>query len=121
MHVCRLPPNTTDRLQPMDITVNKPIKDFLWRKFDEWWYSQKVLDQLDGHDMDELDDVDIAPIDLSLATLKEVNGPWIEEAIEYIHDNPQIVVNGFRKSGIASAIDSMIFHTDDAESYSSNG
>ena len=29
VHVCLLPPNTTDRLQPMDVSVNKPAKDIL--------------------------------------------------------------------------------------------
>ena len=35
IHVCLLPANTTNRLQPMDISVNKPAKDFLRRKFDD--------------------------------------------------------------------------------------
>ena len=29
IHACLLPPNTTDRLQPLDLTVNKPTKEFL--------------------------------------------------------------------------------------------
>ena len=29
LHVCLLPANTTDLLQPMDISVNKPAKSFL--------------------------------------------------------------------------------------------
>ena len=29
IHTCLLPPNTTDKLQPMDLSVNKPAKDFL--------------------------------------------------------------------------------------------
>ena len=28
IHVCMLPPNTTDRLQPMDISINRPGNHF---------------------------------------------------------------------------------------------
>ena len=37
IHVCMLPPNTTDRLQPMDISINRPGKSFLKAKFEEWY------------------------------------------------------------------------------------
>ena len=37
IHVVLLPANTTDRLQPMDISVNKPAKDFLRKKFQNWY------------------------------------------------------------------------------------
>ena len=42
IHVCLLPPNTTDRLQSMDISVNKPAKDHLKKQFNEW-YTQQLL------------------------------------------------------------------------------
>ena len=45
--VCYIPPNTTDKLQPMDLTVNKPAKDFLKQKFQEW-YPDQILKQLDS-------------------------------------------------------------------------
>ena len=48
IHVCLLPPNTMDVLQPLDISVNKPAKDFLRDKFQEW-YAEKVMDQIDAN------------------------------------------------------------------------
>ena len=42
IHVCLIPANTTDLLQPLDIAVNKPAKDFLKRKFEQW-YSEQVM------------------------------------------------------------------------------
>ena len=45
VHSVRLPANCTDRLQPMDKSVNKAAKDFIRQKFNEW-YSEKVAEQL---------------------------------------------------------------------------
>ena len=42
LHVCLLPANTTDLLQPMDISVNKPAKSFLRKQFAEW-YSEQLI------------------------------------------------------------------------------
>ena len=41
-HVVLLLPNTTDLLQPMDLSVNKPMKNFF-----EEWYSGEVMKQLE--------------------------------------------------------------------------
>ena len=85
IHVCLLPPNTTDVLQPLDISVNKPAKDFLRDKFQEW-YAEKVMDQIDANA--DPDDVDIDPICLSMPVLKELGAKWMVEMSEYISDNP---------------------------------
>ena len=37
IHTCLMPPNSTDRLQPMDVAVNKPAKAFLKQKFQMWY------------------------------------------------------------------------------------
>jgi hypothetical protein len=104
VHVCTLPPNTTDLLQPMDISVNKPAKDYLRAHFDEW-YSQEVMKQLDGRELEDLEDVDIQPINLSMPVMKEVSAGWLVDMAEGISDNPQLIVNGFLRSGITGAFD----------------
>ena len=35
IHVILIPPNCTDRLQPLDLSVNESVKDFLKRQFEE--------------------------------------------------------------------------------------
>lgn len=102
IQVCLLPPNTTDLLQPMDIAVNKPAKDFLKRKF-EHWYSEKVTSQLQG--VYDIESAEIQPIDLSMAVVKELSAHWLVEMAEYIAANPKFIVSGFHRSGIASALD----------------
>ena len=96
IHHCLLPPNTTDRLQPMNLTVNKPIKCFLKQKFEEW-YSSEVMKQLQGKD---LDTVELEPISLNLPCLKELGAQWLVEAAKYMSANPQMIVSGFVKAGI---------------------
>ena len=41
IQVVKIPANCTDRLQPMDLSINKPVKDFLRNKFQKW-YAKKV-------------------------------------------------------------------------------
>ena len=102
-----LPPNTTDRLQPMDISVNKPAKEYLKKEFEDW-YSEQVMQQLDGKDMDDLESTEIQPINLGMPILKEVSAKWLDRMAEYITSNPQFIVNGFIRSGISSAIDGIV-------------
>ena len=101
IHVCLLPPNTTDLLQPMDISVNKPAKDFLKREFEQW-YAEQVMRQLKGQDIDS---AGLQEINLGLPVLKEVAAKWLVNTAEYITENPQFIVNDFIRSGIAGALD----------------
>jgi len=41
IYVVLIPPNCTNRLQPLDLSVNKPEKDILYNKF-QTWYMQRV-------------------------------------------------------------------------------
>ena len=41
IYVVKIPPNCTDRLQPMDLAINRSAKKFLRKKF-HVWYSEQV-------------------------------------------------------------------------------
>lgn len=66
--VALLPANTTDLLQPLDIAVNKPAKNYLRQQFQDW-YLKQISDQLEGQDMVN---AILQPIDLSLPSMKEL-------------------------------------------------
>ena len=47
INIVLIPPNCTDRLQPLDVSVNKSVKEFLRQKFHSW-YAESVSTQLNG-------------------------------------------------------------------------
>lgn len=59
-----IPPNCTDLLQPMDLSINKIAKSFLKNEF-EIWYAAQVCDQLSGSA-----DINEVKVDLSLTRMK---------------------------------------------------
>lgn len=94
---CYIPPNCTDRLQPMDLSVNKAVKNHMREKF-ESWYADQVASAITGSD-----DSDIEPIKYPLPVMRELGAQWLASMHEYISDNPTIIVNGFLKAGILQA------------------
>jgi len=45
IYVVKIPPNCTDWLQPMDLSVNRSVKEYLRTKF-RVWYSEQVQQKL---------------------------------------------------------------------------
>ena len=73
-----LPPNCTDCLQPLDVSVNKPAKDFLKSKFQEW-YALQIVQQLEkGTAPDKLQ-----PVDMPLSTMKPLCAQWVVAMYDY--------------------------------------
>ena len=92
INVIIIPANCTDRLQPLDLTVNKSVKDFLQKEFRKW-YADQVCSQLDENR--------IELIDLRLTSIKSLGAKWMNNAFDYIKSKPKIIKNGFSNAGIS--------------------
>ena len=93
--VVNIPANCTNKLQPMDLSVNKSLKEFLKKQFGDW-YSQMVFK--------ELEESRRVPVDLRLSEMKPLNATWLKEAHKYLKNNPSIITNGFKASGITGVL-----------------
>ena len=92
IHVVKVPANCTDRLQPMDLSVNKPVKEFMRSKFGQWYAGEveKQLDQGAEH----------TSIDLRTSVMKPLGAHWLVSLHDYLQENNSIIKNGFKAAGI---------------------
>ena len=92
IHLVVVPSNCTDRLQPLDVSVNKAVKESLRRQFNDW-YSTQVSKHMDGT-------ITQPSVDLSLSVIKPLGAVWLMNTFAYIKANPSIITNGFKGAGI---------------------
>ena len=97
--VVLIPPHCTDRLQPLDVSVNKAAKEFLRNSFQKW-YASIVCSQLNRK-------TEKKAVDLRLSVMKPHGAKWLVELYEYLRNNPDVIINGFRETGILDCIDSV--------------
>ena len=90
-----VPANCTDRLQPLDISVNKPAKNFMRAQFQEW-YAIQIQQQVEGK-------TEKKPVDLKLSIIKPIAARWFVKLSDYIKSKPDIIKNGFKGAGITAA------------------
>ena len=95
-----VPSNCTDLLQPLDLSVNKTLKDHLRRSFQSW-YSDQVSKQL----QEGIEPEDIK-VDTKLSIMKPLGTRWITSAYDYLRSESGIVHGGFLKAGIVEALES---------------
>lgn len=92
--IVMVPANCTDRLQPLDVSVNKAAKNFLRGQFQDW-YATQISDQLKADDQHEYQFVD-----LKLSIVKPLGAKWMVSMYDYFLSKPEIIRNGFKGSGI---------------------
>ena len=87
IYAVNIPANCTDKLQPMDLSVNRAAKEFMRNKFSEW-YAEKVQKQLDTGVT--------ASVDLKMSTMKPLGARWLISLFDYLKNNNSIIKNGFK-------------------------
>ena len=93
IHLVLISANCTDKLQPLDLSVNKASKDFLKSKFYNW-YAQEICSQLQG-------EAERKVVDLRLSVVNR----WMISLYDYLKAEPDIVRNGFKEAGIVNFLD----------------
>ena len=86
----------------MGISVNKPVKAFLKKKLG-FWYCKQVAVQIEGHDIDRLESLEIQLMNMCLSMMKQVWAKWLVETAKYVRNHPLFNVNGYTEAGISSA------------------
>ena len=97
-----VPANCTDKLQPMDISINKPMKDEMKKKFHAW-YTDQVCKQI--QEGVPLENVKVAT---PTSIIKHESTNWMMQSWQALQQRPEMAINGFRRAGILQAIDSVI-------------
>ena len=82
-----VPAKCTDRLQPLDVSVNKPVKKFLQRKFQQW-YSEEVRRQIQSDKA--------VKVDLAMSIVKPLGAQWLIDLDLYMLSNPSLIINGLK-------------------------
>ena len=88
-----VPANCTDRLQPLDISVNKSAKDFMRDQFQRW-YAEQIQQQVSNGVRN--------PVDLRLSVVKPLSAKWFVQLSDCFKANPDIIKNGFKGAGITA-------------------
>ena len=96
IHHVLIPENCTDRLQPLDVAVNKPVKDFMKGRFQKW-YAEQVASQLN-------DDKDTNLVDMQLSIMKPLSAQWLLSMFDHFKQHPEILQHGFNGSGITDCL-----------------
>ena len=91
-----VPASCTDRLQPLDLSVNKSAKSFLRSEFQQWCASQ-IGQQITNPATTGRADLQLEPVDTSTARMKCLGAQWLEKLNQHLCESPDIIVNGFSK------------------------
>ena len=81
INVTLVPANCTDRLQPLDLSVNKAAKEYLRGEF-QTWYAKQISQQVQGYSE--------KPVDLRLTAVKSLGAKLLKGLYDYLKAKPEV-------------------------------
>ena len=96
-----VPANCTDKLQPMDLAINKTLKDAMKKKF-QTWYAKEMQQQLSTNTS-----LNNLKIGFRMSIIKPKSASWLMSSVEEIRSRPLLAINGFHHAGITNAVQSL--------------
>ena len=84
--------NMTNYSQRLDLTVNGPAKQFLKRKFQEW-YAREIAKQVDSNDVNN-----------KLSVMKPIHARWLVGLYDHLRNKPEVIRKGLEMAEIVEAV-----------------
>ena len=94
-----MPTNCSGELQPLDLSVNKTVKDFLWAKFQDWYIAEILGSYTDAESASKLE-----PIKFPVSQMKPLGAQWLVQMYEHMITHLEIMENGFKAVGIVDEL-----------------
>ena len=91
----------THLFQLLDLTFNKVAKDFMKKKFSEWFSRQISIGLENGQESEDIQ------IDYRLSVLRPMHAKWLISFYDF-KSSPEgkvVITSGWRKSGILDAVE----------------
>lgn len=100
IEVIGIPGNCREHLNPLEVLVNQHYVVLLEKEFQSW-YSDIVLERLNGG---ETDDNMATMVDLRLSLLKPVHASWLVKSHETIVNQSEIISQSIELTGILNTL-----------------
>lgn len=97
-----IPPNCTDKLQLMDNSINKPMKNGMRARYQKW-YADEVQTQLNCKHTS----IDKVKVNVAASHIKPLSATWVISTWQEIEQRPELAISGFHGAGIVDAMEAI--------------
>ena len=93
-----VPRNLTNKFQPLDLSVKKPVRSFTQNKCNDWFADHVFTELQNGKDPTNV------KISSKLPDLKAIHARWIADWYDHVTKEKEMIVRGFNSASISEAV-----------------